>query len=146
MLQNLLIERFQLKFHWQKVELPGFGLIVAKGGPKLEESMSNDTKISFWPGWQKRRGQRGRRQTRRRCRRSQSHARICPVALPLGRPRTRCGPHRTGGLYDFRLTWNEETGAGLETALREQLGLRMQSEKVQTAYFVIGSAQPPSEN
>jgi uncharacterized protein (TIGR03435 family) len=50
------------------------------------------------------------------------------------------------GLYDFTLTWNEETGAGLETALREQLGLRMQSEKVQTAYFVIDSAHRPSEN
>lgn len=50
------------------------------------------------------------------------------------------------GLYDFTLTWDNEAGPTLETALREQLGLRMQSEKVSTRYFVIDSAQRPSEN
>ena len=50
------------------------------------------------------------------------------------------------GLYDFTLTWDNEAGPTLETALREQLGLRMVSEKVSTSYFVIDSAKRPSEN
>ena len=58
------------------------------------------------------------------------------------------GVDRTGltGLYDFTLTWDNEAGPDLETALREQLGLRMQSEKVPTSYFVIDSAKRPSAN
>jgi len=50
------------------------------------------------------------------------------------------------GLYDFTLTWDNEAGPTLETALREQLGLRMESEKVPASYFVIDSAKRPSEN
>src|SRR5215469_16137452 len=38
MLQNLLIERFQMKYHLEPVVMPGFGLTVAKGGPKLQPS------------------------------------------------------------------------------------------------------------
>jgi uncharacterized protein (TIGR03435 family) len=58
------------------------------------------------------------------------------------------GVDHTGltGFYDFTLSWDEEQGPTIDTALREQLGLRIQSEKVQTAYFVIDSAHRPSEN
>ncbi len=38
MLQNLLAERFGMKFHKETKELPMYGLSVAKGGPKLKES------------------------------------------------------------------------------------------------------------
>jgi uncharacterized protein (TIGR03435 family) len=38
MLQTLLKERFQLAFHRESKELPGYALLVAKGGPKLHES------------------------------------------------------------------------------------------------------------
>ena len=38
MLQTLLEERFQLKFHYSKKEVPGYELVVAKGGAKLKES------------------------------------------------------------------------------------------------------------
>ena len=36
MLQNLLIERFNLKFHREKKEMPGFDLVVAKSGLKMK--------------------------------------------------------------------------------------------------------------
>jgi uncharacterized protein (TIGR03435 family) len=36
MLQALLIDRFQLKFHREKVEQPGFALVVGKKGPKMK--------------------------------------------------------------------------------------------------------------
>lgn len=38
MLQNLLIERFALKFHHETREFRGFELVVAKGGVKMQES------------------------------------------------------------------------------------------------------------
>ena len=50
------------------------------------------------------------------------------------------------GLYDFTLSWDDEAGPTLPTALREQLGLRMVPQKVQILNFVIDSAQRPSEN
>src|SRR5262249_40211873 len=38
MLQNLLIERFRLAAHFEKKELSGYQLVVAKGGHKLADS------------------------------------------------------------------------------------------------------------
>ncbi|MBS1856837.1 MAG: TIGR03435 family protein [Acidobacteria bacterium] len=38
MLQALLAERFKLKVHKENKEQPVYGLVVAKGGPKLKES------------------------------------------------------------------------------------------------------------
>ncbi len=38
MLQNLLIERFGLKFHWDSKVMPAYELVVTKSGPKLKES------------------------------------------------------------------------------------------------------------
>jgi uncharacterized protein (TIGR03435 family) len=42
MLQNLLIERFQIKFHHETRMFPGYRLIIAPGGPKLRESADPD--------------------------------------------------------------------------------------------------------
>jgi uncharacterized protein (TIGR03435 family) len=38
MLQNLLVERFGLKFHREQKSFPAYELVVANGGPKLKES------------------------------------------------------------------------------------------------------------
>lgn len=42
MLQNLLIDRFRLKFHRQIVERPGFALVVGKNGPKVKQAKGED--------------------------------------------------------------------------------------------------------
>ena len=47
MLQNLLVERFQIKFHQVTKEEPGFALLVAKNGPKLRTSTSEEQKLTF---------------------------------------------------------------------------------------------------
>src|SRR5215472_11618091 len=47
MLQNLLVERFQIKFHRITKEEPGFALLVAKNGPKLRTSTSDEQKLTF---------------------------------------------------------------------------------------------------
>jgi uncharacterized protein (TIGR03435 family) len=38
MLQNLLIERFKLAYHYEKRDLEGYELVVGRNGPKLKES------------------------------------------------------------------------------------------------------------
>jgi uncharacterized protein (TIGR03435 family) len=55
---------------------------------------------------------------------------------------------RTGlsGFYDFTLTWDDDLGPPLPTALRDELGLQMEPQKVPVSHFVIDSAQRPSEN
>ncbi len=58
------------------------------------------------------------------------------------------GVDRTGlaGLYDFTLSWNDEEGPSLASALRDQLGLELRREKVPVERFILDSAQKPSAN
>ncbi len=44
MQQNLLKERFKLTVHFEKKELPGFELVVAKGGVKMQQAEPPTTK------------------------------------------------------------------------------------------------------
>ena len=46
MQQNLLLERFGLKFHREKKEMQGYELVLAKNGPKLKESAPEPPKDS----------------------------------------------------------------------------------------------------
>jgi uncharacterized protein (TIGR03435 family) len=47
MLQALLTERFNLKFHKETRYLPGFALTVAKNGPKLKQASGEDV-VADW--------------------------------------------------------------------------------------------------
>jgi uncharacterized protein (TIGR03435 family) len=142
MLQALIVERFQMKYHRELRERPGFALTVAKNGPKLQNSKNEDVDLSFADGGVKPRPDR-------------------PVSLRahkysismLANFLSTFGGHGPGvdetglnGVYDFTLAWDEENGPTIQTALREQLGLRMEMKKVAVSYFVIDSAQRPSEN
>ncbi len=49
MLQNLLIERFRMKVHFEKRELPLYELTVAKGGSKFKPSTVDPTQPSTRP-------------------------------------------------------------------------------------------------
>src|SRR5580692_12064928 len=140
MLQALLIERFQMKFHLEPVQLPGFALKVAKGGPKLLPTKSEGADFSFGPGG-KPRSSAGMFKVRR-C----STRELVRMLSLFGDRGPGVDRSDLAGLYDFTLTWDHEAGPTLETALREQLGLRMIAAKVQTSYFVIDSAKRPSEN
>jgi len=140
MLQALLIERFQMKFHLEPVQLPGFALRVAKGGSKLQPTKSEGADFSFGP-----KGKPGSSAGMFKTRRCSTRELVRMLSVFGDRGP---GVDRTdlAELYDFTLTWDNEAGPTLETALREQLGLRMESEKVPTSYFVIDSAKRPSEN
>lgn len=50
MLQNLLVERFQLSLHHETAQFSGFSLVTAKGGAKLKEAMAPpDSSERFTP-------------------------------------------------------------------------------------------------
>lgn len=49
MLQNLLVERFHLMFHYQKKEATTYELVVAKNGPKFRESAEGTSAAAVAP-------------------------------------------------------------------------------------------------
>jgi uncharacterized protein (TIGR03435 family) len=48
------------------------------------------------------------------------------------------------GAYDFTLAW--EPGESLNSVLQEQLGLRLESQKVTVELLVVDSAEKPTAN
>jgi uncharacterized protein (TIGR03435 family) len=145
MLQKLLGDRFQLKFHRQQRELPVYAIRLAKGGPKLnptahpdadpdQESNSHGTEItqtytnSSLPDF------------------------ILAMQFFLDRPIV----DQTGllGHYDFTFHYTgDEVRAtdpnappGLFTAVQEQLGLKFEPTKASVGVFVIDRVEPPSAN
>ena len=140
MLQNLLIERFHMRFHRESVDTSGFALTTTRTGSKLVASKSQDTE------WSVKNGKPAPGQpvflTARRC----SMAMLVNFLSAFGGQGP--GIDKTGldGVYDFTLAWDDTAGPSLSTALREQLGLRMESQKVPVSNFVIDSAQRPTAN
>lgn len=161
MLQQLLKDRFQLRFHRDRRELPGFALVVAKNGPKLQEASQDEAKSGIW-------------------RTDRAHpwvGQAVPMvqlatflSLPLNRPVTD-ETHLTGS-YNFTLMWTpgqeegglsaiiarlppdvqaqipgvDPNGPSIFTALQEQLGLRLDARKVPAEIYVIDQVLKPSEN
>jgi uncharacterized protein (TIGR03435 family) len=50
------------------------------------------------------------------------------------------------GEYDFTLNWDENEGPTLRTAVEEQLGLKLEPQKVPVSLFIVDSAHKPSPN
>jgi uncharacterized protein (TIGR03435 family) len=169
MLQQVLSDRFKLKVHRGQQELPVYELVIAKKGPKLKEATPADTYANgikgpdglaragmMWmiPG--------------------QITGQAIPVsnlARLLSRQLGLTIVDKTGltGKYDIKLQWDPEewrgpmfagpiggnqeaapppdaTGPSIFTALREQLGLRLQSTKGPVETVVIDHIERPSEN
>jgi len=145
MLQNLLVERFQIKFHSViKVE-SGFALVVAKNGPKLQASTSKEEKLTFL-------GPNGEEIGKPMSSAVKVKAQKCSMSalndLLTFAGNVGPGVDKTGltGVYDFTLSWNEEDGPTLASALRNQLGLDVRREQVPVSRFVLDSAQKPTPN
>src|SRR5262249_13100867 len=49
MLQSLLIERFDLKFHRESVDRSGFALVIGKNGARLTPAKGDQTSANFGP-------------------------------------------------------------------------------------------------
>ncbi|HEV2578182.1 MAG TPA: TIGR03435 family protein [Acidobacteriaceae bacterium] len=141
-LQHLLDERLHLRYHSETDEVPGYGLVIGKGGPKLQESKGGSYQLGFTQG-----AQNGFMVAK--------NATMQDIASMLGRPLGyRPTVDETGlkGKYDFRLSYAspESTDSSLPsllTVLRESLGLQFVKEKVQQTTIVIEHVdQVPTEN
>jgi uncharacterized protein (TIGR03435 family) len=145
MLQNLLVERFQLKFHSVTKEEQGFALLVAKNGPKLRTSTSEEEKLTLI-------GPNGEEVAKPVSKAIRVNARKCSMSalkdVVAFAGNLGPGVDKTGlaGVYDFTLSWNEEDGPSLATALRDQLGLQVRPEKVPVTRFLLDSAKKPTAN
>ena len=153
MLKKLLADRFELKFHYEQREMNVYALVVAKGGPKLKAADPNGQQING-------------------CR----SLGVCffnkePLAgfarfmgfVVLDKPVV----DKTGlaAEFDFELKWtpdetqfasmgihvpppvdNPNAPPGLFTAIQEQLGLRLEPQKIPAEVLVIDHVERPSEN
>lgn len=144
MLRALLADRFQLKIRLDHRVMPVYALVQASSGAKLKraatETATSGHSLNIHNGQM-----------------TASAISMDSLADDLGRePETggRVVLNRTGltGDFDFKLDWAEDFGSGvppdstlpgLFTALQEQLGLRLKSEKDPVPIVVIESATKP---
>jgi len=138
MVQTLLADRFQLKFHRETKEQPIYALVLAKNGPKLKQAGNPGRGVGF--------GARGSL--------NGNGTDMATFASALSGKLGRSVVDRTGlqGFYDFLLTWTPDEaqadtpGPSLFTAIQEQLGLRLESIKGPVEILVVDHAERPSEN
>jgi uncharacterized protein (TIGR03435 family) len=142
MFQTLLAERFKLSLHMQSRDRNGFALVVEKGGPKFkasegdgeskQQASSKLTRAWVWT-------------TMAQLSDNLAEAMQAPVKDETGLP----------GKYDFSLdltpylsTTGErlDIGAMMVTAVREQLGLRLESRRVAVDVLVIDHLEKPTAN
>lgn len=140
MLQNLLVERFKLKFHRQVKEEAGFALVAGKNGPKLDAAKGEDPVLDLGPEGKPRPGAPVNLAFRKYSMKQLAYILTAISGQPI--------VDQTGltGDYDFKLSWDETNGPALTTAVQEQLGLKLEPKKVQVSLFVVDSAEKPEEN
>jgi uncharacterized protein (TIGR03435 family) len=145
MLRSLLVERFALKAHLDQRTMPVYALVLDKSGAKLTPASAataaKGNNIDTTNGHM-----------------TASAISMDMFADDLAYQRETGGRmvlNRTGlaGEFDFKLNWAQDNGddtsadpalAGLFTALREQLGLRLQPDKGEVQVVVIESASKPT--
>jgi uncharacterized protein (TIGR03435 family) len=145
MLQKILAERFQLKFHKDKRELSVYAIQVAKGGPRLTAAANPDAEAD-----QEGEGH-GTEMTQIYTSASMADF-VMGMQFFLDRPIV----NQTGlaGRYDFKLRYtydaadNTDPNAppGLFTAVQEQLGLKFEPVKAPVDVYVIDQVAKPSAN
>jgi uncharacterized protein (TIGR03435 family) len=147
MLQNFLADRFQLQVHRETRETAGYSLVVAKNGPKLKEAVGEGKgrlKIAganiFKPDLIERKNLDQNSIIGTQI--SMSEFANALTNLPGNGPVI----DNTGlkGFYDFKLAW--EPSESLSSVLQEQLGLKLNPQKVPVDVLVIDSASRPSQN
>ncbi len=141
-LQSLLTDRYHFKFHTTSKDFPGYALLLAKNGPKLTPHTGTSGEGTSSNG-----DVQENQYDRRRCfdgghRRLSRHDKwVRPVVDKTG----------LNGTFDFKLEWarddtGEATAPLIFTALQEQLGLRLESQKVPMEVIVVDTVDKPSEN
>jgi uncharacterized protein (TIGR03435 family) len=150
MLQALLVDRFKLRLHKSSQQMPGYALVVAKGGPKVKAAADRDEHPDTFrlTGT----GLVGQAIT------MEDFARFVAGKLGL------VAVDETGlkGVYNFKADWTVEpdlsTGglpnvdprdplrSAVFAALEDQLGLRLTAQKIAVDVLIIDHVEHPSEN
>jgi uncharacterized protein (TIGR03435 family) len=147
MLQDALATRFKMTSHYEARDVDGFVLLINRGGPKLSKAadphmretaaLAVDTKQETYR-------LTGHNLSLAGLVSKLEHGAGPDSRYALGKPVA----DKTGlsGTYDFVLSWSDSTGPSLVTALQEQLGLRVQPQKVQVQTLVIDQIDRPTPN
>jgi uncharacterized protein (TIGR03435 family) len=147
MLQNLLADRFQLRIHRDTTQSSGSAIVIAKNGPKLKESVGEGKRSLRMSGAAIFKPDAIDQKNLNQNTIIAEHVPMSQLAYLLTGLR-EVGPvvDKTGlqGVYDFRITW--EPGESLNAVLQEQLGLRLESQKVPIETLTIDSATKPAAN
>jgi uncharacterized protein (TIGR03435 family) len=167
--QSLLADRFKLTLRHETKDFPIYALVVAKNGPKLQESKPGGTAIKG-PDGRPAGGQQMMRMGP-----GELNAQGIPMeslARLLSQQLGRTVVDKTGlkGNYDFTLQWApeqgraamiqgpppgpgtvaapppESSGPSIFTAIQEQLGLKLESQKGPVENLVIDHVEKPSAN
>jgi uncharacterized protein (TIGR03435 family) len=138
MTQRMLTDRFGLEAHYETKELQTYVLTVAKGGPKLKPNTSAEEGAFIHSE---------ERVVFRAFSMGGLASRLSSPVFHLDRPVVE----RTGlkGDYDFTLNWSarDSTGPSLFTAIEEQLGLRLATEKLPARILVVDNVnREPTPN
>lgn len=140
-LRNLLADRFQLKCHSTTKDTPVFALTVAKNGPKFQPTPSSHSNTGYRiaPGMIK-----GHNIT------------MSVLKDNLTSDLDRILIDQTGlqGQYDIDLEWtpgspqheDDAAAPSLRTALQEQLGLKIVSQRAPIPVLVLDQVEKPSAN
>lgn len=142
MLQTLLAQQFHLTIHREKKEMPAYALVVAKNGPKLEAAKEDGDSTST---------NRGRFDDKA--------VSMAGLAKQLEQQLEHPVVDKTGltGVYTLKLEWtpDEQPGSSAEqplgpsiaNALQDQLGLKLQTQKLPVEIIVVDRVdRTPAEN
>jgi len=165
MLQAMLAERFNLKFHRETKQLPVYTLIVMKNGSKLKpasgemiqrkDGTSVRNQSLLWTPAPLPDGTRSNQLIRMFARDQSMQDLVDTLSRLMDRPVL----DQTGlkGTFDISMDYEMESDAGdrpgaditgpaMFTAFQEQLGLKFVSTKAPVDVLVIDHAEKPSEN
>jgi uncharacterized protein (TIGR03435 family) len=172
MIRSLLADRFALKTHEETKELPVFALVIAKGGLKLHEAQPGDTYPNGLKGPDGQHGGAGMMMFNASGQITAQGVPMSDLTRLLSQQTGRTVIDKTAltGNYDFTLQLppmkgpmptppapgngpaagddggEDSSGPSIFTALQEQLGLKLESQKAPLPLIVIDHIEQPSAN
>jgi len=143
MAQSLLAERFQFKFHREARDLNVYALVIGKNGPKLQVAKENGQprgtgaiEAPAPAGW---------------LRGANVSLSLLAEALSGGMDRPIVDGTNFTDPIDFSLQWTtdrnpDDTHPSFVTAVQEQLGLRLEPQRLPFGMLVVDRLEHPTAN